>query len=182
MKSRQYCGQNSAKSKKKRKKKFSTLKNAPWKKKIRKKSSGPFKSLVPCLPGLGLLKSKPTSTLNWIICWIVFWVRETSYCKYKITKIDVSSSVAEKLKATSLYERFIKEQEAEIEEVRKDENMELPIDIDYTNPKLNLSDEEQEKLALTRPTTIGSMSRIPGITPHAVISMLRYAKKQVIAA
>jgi len=56
--------------------------------------------------------------------------------------------------------------------------MELPIDIDYTNPSLALSIEEQEKLALTRPTTIGSMSRIPGITPHAIIAMLRYVKRQ----
>ena len=61
--------------------------------------------------------------------------------------------------------------------------MELPIDIDYTNPRLMLSEEEQEKLSLTRPTTIGSMSRIPGITPNAIIGMLRYVKKhQAIAA
>ena len=100
----------------------------------------------------------------------------------KMNEINIDANVAEKLKATSLYERYIKEQEADFEEVQKDENMELPINIDYTNPKLNLSDEEQEKLSLTRPTTIGSMSRIPGITPNAVISMLRYAKKQVIAA
>jgi len=97
-------------------------------------------------------------------------------------EINIDANIAQKLKAASLYERFIKEQEAEFEEIQKDENMELPINIDYTNPKLNLSDEEQEKLSVTRPTTIGSMSRIPGITPNAVISMLRYAKKQVIAA
>ena len=70
------------------------------------------------------------------------------------------------------------DQQAEFDEVQKDENMELPIDIDYTNPSLALSIEEQEKLALTRPTTIGSMSRIPGITPHAIIAMLRYVKRQ----
>merc|ERR1712110_779080 len=95
---------------------------------------------------------------------------------------NIHSDVAERLKIASIYERYIIEQQSDFEEVQKDENMELPINIDYTNPKLNLSDEEQEKLILTRPTTIGSMSRIPGITPNAVISMLRYAKKQVIAA
>ena len=60
--------------------------------------------------------------------------------------------------------------------------MELPIDIDYTNPKLALSEEEQEKMSLTRPTTIGSMSRIPGITPNAIFAMLRYVKKQHVVA
>lgn len=96
--------------------------------------------------------------------------------------LSTCSKVSEKLKVTSIYERFIDEQQAEFEEVRKDENMELPINIDYTNPSLALSSEEQEKLALTRPTTIGSMSRIPGITPHAIITMLRYVKKQQAVA
>ena len=95
---------------------------------------------------------------------------------------NIHSDVAERLKIASIYERYIIEQQSEFEEVQKDENMELPIDIDYTNPKLALSDEEQEKLVLTRPTTIGSMSRIPGITPHAIITMLRYVKKQAVAA
>ena len=92
------------------------------------------------------------------------------------------SKVAEKLKVASIYERFIKEQEAEFVEVQKDENMELPINIDYTNPRLSLSVEEQEKLTLTRPTTIGSMSRIPGISPRAIITMLRFVKNHAIAA
>ena len=95
---------------------------------------------------------------------------------------NIHSDVAERLKIASIYERYIIEQQSEFEGVQKDENMELPIDIDYTNPKLALSDEEQEKLVLTRPTTIGSMSRIPGITPHAIITMLRYVKKQAVAA
>jgi len=88
-----------------------------------------------------------------------------------------NSKVSEKLKFASMYERFIEDQKAEIEEVQKDENMELPINIDYTNPSLSLSHEEQETLTLTRPTTIGSMSRIPGITPRTILTMLRYVKK-----
>jgi len=91
---------------------------------------------------------------------------------------SINVKIAEKLKVTAIYERYIVDQQAEFDEVQKDENMELPIDIDYTNPGLALSIEEQEKLALTRPTTIGSMSRIPGITPHAIIAMLRYVKRQ----
>ena len=94
----------------------------------------------------------------------------------------LDSNICERLKIAATYERFIEEQKADFEEVQKDENMELPVDIDYTNPKLSLSEEEQEKLSLTRPTTIGSMSRIPGITPNAVIAMLRHVKKHQVVS
>lgn len=100
-----------------------------------------------------------------------------SKCDNNIPK-NIHSNVAEKLKIAATYEHYIKEQQADFEEVQKDEKMELPIDIDFNNPSLALSEEEQEKLAITRPTTIGSMSRIPGITPNAILAMLRYVKKQ----
>jgi tRNA uridine 5-carboxymethylaminomethyl modification enzyme len=41
-----------------------------------------------------------------------------------------------------------------------------------------LSIEEKEKLALARPASIGMASRIPGITPYAILSLLRFVKKQ----
>ena len=96
--------------------------------------------------------------------------------------LEKQKFLAEKIKIEALYERFIEEQKSDFEEVRKDEKMELPVDIDYASPLLALSMEEQEKLSLTRPTTIGSMSRIPGITPNAVIAMLRHVKKQAVLA
>ena len=56
--------------------------------------------------------------------------------------------------------------------------MEIPIDLDYTNQSVGLSREEQEKLIMAKPSSIAAASRIPGITPHAVLSMLRFVKKK----
>ena len=53
----------------------------------------------------------------------------------------------------------------------------LPKDIDY---KLvgSLSNEIVEKLTITQPPTLGAASRISGITPAAIIALLRFVKKK----
>jgi len=86
-----------------------------------------------------------------------------------------------KLKSEALYELFVIEQKEEIEEIRKDEQLEIPTDLDYMslNPGLNsLRIEDREKLDIARPSTIAAASRLPGVTPHAVLSLLRFVKKQ----
>ena len=40
----------------------------------------------------------------------------------------------------------------------------------------SLSNEAVEKLSLIQPPTIGAASRISGITPAAIIALLRYVK------
>ena len=133
--------------------------------------------------------TSPTMKSAWYILSIASYGAELQHIQElcKMTSNDIHSHellfhhMAERLKIAAIYERYVEEQKSEFEEVQKDEKMELPIDIDFTNPSLALSAEEQEKLTLTRPTTIGSMSRIPGITPHAVIAMLRHVKKQQLA-
>ena len=157
-----------------------------------KNENKPFKDWVKLLNLPGVSKFNSTSTAvksAWDLLSVHSYCAEVNDIKKayndnrgKISTEFSDSKVAEKLKVASIYERFIKEQEAEFVEVQKDENMELPINIDYTNPRLSLSVEEQEKLTLTRPTTIGSMSRIPGISPRAIITMLRFVKNHAIAA
>jgi len=63
--------------------------------------------------------------------------------------------MSERLKSESMYERLVEEQRDEIEEVRRDEQLLLPYDMDYTNLQLSLSIEEKEKLMMARPDTIG---------------------------
>lgn len=98
------------------------------------------------------------------------------------TKVNVNDALGtpgmdERLKVEALYERHIVEQQHEFDEIRKEEAMLLPHDLDYRCRTINLSDEDREKLALTRPTSIGSASRIPGMTPSAIIALLRFVKK-----
>ena len=90
-----------------------------------------------------------------------------------------SRDLCAKLKAEALYETYVIEQREEIEEIRKDEQLEIPTDLDYFNlQSLNLKMEDREILDVARPSTIAAVSRLPGVTPTAVLSLLRFVKKK----
>lgn len=54
----------------------------------------------------------------------------------------------------SIYDFAVKEQSKEIEEVRRDESLVIPKDIDYLAKSLSLSFEERDKLMTTQPQTV----------------------------
>ena len=83
----------------------------------------------------------------------------------------VSADVALQVEVQAKYHGYIERQQAEIERNRRDEDAQLPLDLDYTRVR-GLSNEVTQKLNLHRPLTLGQASRIPGITP-AAISLLR---------
>ena len=66
-----------------------------------------------------------------------------------------------------------------MEDTRRDEQCELPEDLDYHCPTLNLSTEERQKLAEARPANLHAASRIPGVTPAAIVTLLRLARRTV---
>ncbi|XP_010210334.1 PREDICTED: protein MTO1 homolog, mitochondrial, partial [Tinamus guttatus] len=84
--------------------------------------------------------------------------------------------LAERLKIEAAYEWCVANQQQEIEEVRRDEALRLPEGLDYFAIDASLSAEVREKLDLNRPQTIGAVSRIPGITPAAILNLLRFVK------
>ena len=57
----------------------------------------------------------------------------------------------------------------------------LDPELDYYNNSLNLSNEVIELLSEHRPMTIGAATRIPGVTPAAIVCLLHYARKQKTA-
>jgi len=69
------------------------------------------------------------------------------------------------------YEGYLKQQEREVEKLRKAESKRLPEDLDYGSVP-GLSREIVEKLTRVRPQSIAQASRIPGITPAAVSILL----------
>lgn len=89
--------------------------------------------------------------------------------------------LADRLTWEALYARDIVEQQSLIEEVRKEESMEIDENIDYYHESLSLSREVKELLSEYRPTTIGAATRIPGITPAAIVMLLFYMKRQAVA-
>ncbi|XP_062981025.1 protein MTO1 homolog, mitochondrial [Elgaria multicarinata webbii] len=84
--------------------------------------------------------------------------------------------LAERLKIEAVYEWHVSSQKLEIEEVRRDEALQLPEDLDYFAITASLSQEVREKLDSHRPQSIGAVSRIPGMTPAAVVNLLRFVK------
>ncbi|XP_075035177.1 5-taurinomethyluridine-[tRNA] synthase subunit MTO1, mitochondrial isoform X2 [Mixophyes fleayi] len=90
--------------------------------------------------------------------------------------------ITQRLKTEALYEIHVSYQQKEIAEVRRDESLVLPEDLDYMNLDAILSHEVREKLSQSRPETIGAAFRVQGVTPAAVLNLLRYVKSSTRAS
>ncbi|XP_046770372.1 protein MTO1 homolog, mitochondrial isoform X1 [Gallus gallus] len=99
-----------------------------------------------------------------------------------LRKLAEWRELSERLKIEAAYEWCVVNQQQEIEEVRRDEALRLPEDIDYFAIDASLSAEVREKLNSSRPQTIGAVSRIPGVTPAAIINLLRFVKAEKLKA
>ena len=75
------------------------------------------------------------------------------------------------------YEGYIKKQLREIKKTQKQNDKKIPKHIIYKNIS-GLSNEVIEKLNKSQPTTIGSASRIEGVTPAAINLILIQIKKR----
>ncbi len=94
---------------------------------------------------------------------------------------SIPVSVRERLETDAVYSGYLARQQAEIQAYRRDENLILPVDLDYAKVG-GLSNEVRQKLMASAPETIGSAARIQGVTPAAVMALLRYVKKRKAAA
>lgn len=91
-------------------------------------------------------------------------------------KKDLSPEVAFQVEVNVKYQGYIERQNREIEKFRRMEGMRIPVDMDFSKiPSLSL--EVREKLSRFKPTSIGQASRISGITPAAVSTLMIYLKK-----
>ncbi|EHA97916.1 MTO1-like protein, mitochondrial [Heterocephalus glaber] len=94
-----------------------------------------------------------------------------------LKKYTECRELAERLKIEASYESVLLCQQQEIQEVQRDEALQLPEDLDYLSVRdVSLSHEVREKLHFSRPRTIGAASRIPGVTPAAIINLLKFVK------
>ena len=90
---------------------------------------------------------------------------------------SIQKDVVEQIQIESQYAGYLDRQRDDIRDFKKEESMLLPKSLDY---KLvgSLSNEIVEKLTATQPPTLGAASRISGVTPAAIIALLRFVKKQ----
>ena len=86
-------------------------------------------------------------------------------------------AVAEQIQIDAQYAGYIERQEVDVAAYRRDEGLEIPAGLDYAAIS-GLSNEVREKFTKVAPRTIGQAARIDGVTPAAVILLLRYVRRQ----
>ncbi|XP_064461180.1 protein MTO1 homolog, mitochondrial-like isoform X2 [Ornithodoros turicata] len=95
----------------------------------------------------------------------------------QLENVMSSDGLKARLKIEAIYAGLVALQEKEIEELTRNEQLQLPTDIDYKDPSLNLSNEVRTKLEEVRPVTFGAASRIVGMTPAALLRLLQFARQ-----
>ena len=85
-------------------------------------------------------------------------------------------AVAEQVQIDAQYAGYIERQEVDVAAYRRDEALEIPAGLDYALIS-GLSTEVREKFTKVAPRTIGQAARIDGVTPAAVILLLRYVRR-----
>ena len=103
-------------------------------------------------------------------------IKRPEFSIIDIVNNDVSHEVANQVEIQIKYDGYIKRQEKEIERFKKFEEKKIPENIDYYDI-YGLSKEEMQKLNDIRPLTFGQASRISGITPSAISSIMVFLKK-----
>ncbi len=86
-------------------------------------------------------------------------------------------AVAEQLEVEARYAGYLERQEADIRAFRRDEALQLPPDFCYIGVP-SLSTEVRQVLTAARPATLGAAGRLPGVTPAALVALLRYVKRR----
>ena len=85
--------------------------------------------------------------------------------------------VLEQAEITIKYEGYINKINKEAEKMLKQEEKQIPKDIDY-NDIPNLASEARQKLKEVRPTTIAQAIRISGVNPADISILSVYLKKE----
>ncbi len=90
---------------------------------------------------------------------------------------NIPNDIFEELETNSIYKGYIERQVQDIKDLKKEETMMIPDDINF-NKIPNLSNEVLEKLNYVKPKNLNEVTKISGITPAAIINLLRFLNKK----
>lgn len=90
---------------------------------------------------------------------------------------DLPAFAIEQLEIDAKYSGYLDRQREDIDAFRRDEGLELPASLDYSEVP-GLSIEVRQKLSASRPMTLGQAARIDGVTPASLTLLLGYVKKR----
>ncbi len=89
--------------------------------------------------------------------------------------------VVGQLEVESQYKGYLNRQASEVKQMRTTDGVQLPDDLDYAVIG-GLSTEMREKLEATRPSSLGALGRIQGITPPAIMAIVGHARRRQAAS
>ena len=89
-------------------------------------------------------------------------------------------TAAEQVEISAKYAGYIERQNVEVAHQLAQENVEIPLDLDYASVR-GLSKEVQQKLGQFRPESVGQASRVQGVTPAAISLLLVHLKRRKLA-
>lgn len=90
---------------------------------------------------------------------------------------DFTADIREQIEIDAVYSGYMVRQEEDISAFRRDQALIIPSDIDFSKIG-SLSQEVLDKMIKVRPKTLADAANIPGVTPAALISLLRFVKAQ----
>ena len=90
---------------------------------------------------------------------------------------SLAPGIAEQLEIDARYAGYLERQQRDIASFRRDESLLLPSELDYGTVG-SLSREIRDKLATARPATLGAAARISGVTPAALVALLKHVKRR----
>ncbi len=87
----------------------------------------------------------------------------------------IDEKTKKQIAINALYSSYLKRQERDLEIFRQDENIKIPLELDYAKIE-SLSLEVREKLNKFRPVTIAAAFKIQGVTPASIMAVMVYVK------
>ena len=88
----------------------------------------------------------------------------------------IDPALHSQLETDCRYQSYVQRQQTDIDALRRDEAMSIPVDLDYGRIG-GLSSESIDILQRHRPETIGQANRLPGLTPAAVVAVIRHLRR-----
>ena len=89
---------------------------------------------------------------------------------------DIPKHIHSQIETDCRYANYVLRQEADIKAMRRDDALQIPNDIDFSEIG-GLSSESIELFNRFKPASIGQANRIAGLTPAAVVCVLRYIRR-----
>ena len=105
--------------------------------------------------------------------------KNVDYAKLKSIFKELPESeecIIGQLKIENHYKGYYAKQDADIKKFKKDEDLKIPIEIDYDKIS-GLTEEVKNKLRIVKPETFGQALRIDGMTPAAINLLLAHTKR-----